>query len=256
MIDISAVVIAKDEEDRIRQCIEALSFCKEIIVIDNDSSDKTFQIAESLGAKVYKIKSNNFSELRNFGKDKAEYEWILYIDADEQIDKTLAEEIKKIDSKSDFSAYTLRRKNFFLGNHEWPHIEKMQRLFNKNDLEGWFGKIHESPKFNGTLGNLEGFIIHKTHRNLESMVNKTAEWSTQEASLRLQANHPQMTWWRFPRVMLTAFFNSYLFQGGYKAGTAGLIESTYQAFSIFVTYAKLWELQNVNKNKNLQPDKL
>lgn len=79
------------------------------------------------------------------------------------------------------------------------------------------------------------------------MVEKTNKWSDTEALLRFNSNHPKMTWWRFPRVMLTAFFNSYIRQGGWKAGAVGLIESVYQSFSMFITYAKLWELQNLNK---------
>ena len=81
------------------------------------------------------------------------------------------------------------------------------------------------------------------------MVNKTIEWSKTEAQLRLSINHPKMTWWRFPRVMITAFLNSYIRQGGYKVGMVGLIESVYQSFSMFITYARLWELQN-EKNQN------
>ena len=79
------------------------------------------------------------------------------------------------------------------------------------------------------------------------MLDKTIEWSKVEAETRFQMNHPKMTWWRFPRVMITAFLDSYFRQGGYKIGVAGLIESVYQAFSIFVTYARLWELQQKKK---------
>ncbi len=75
------------------------------------------------------------------------------------------------------------------------------------------------------------------------MLNKTIEWSNEEAMARLESNHPKMTWWRFPRVMITAFLGYYVKQGGWKVGTAGLIESIYQSFSAFVTYARLWELQ-------------
>jgi hypothetical protein len=117
-------------------------------------------------------------------------------------------------------------------------------------LKGWKGKLHESPIVDGEIGKInEGFILHFTHRDLESMLSKTIEWSTQEALLRYNSGHPQMTWWRFPRVMLTTFFDSYIRQGGYKAGATGIVESMYQSFSMFVTYAKLWELQNQAKNK-------
>ena len=75
------------------------------------------------------------------------------------------------------------------------------------------------------------------------MLAKTIKWSDTEAQLRYKNNHPRMTWWRFPRVILQAFYQSYIVQQGYKVGTVGVVESLYQSFSMFVTYAKLWELQ-------------
>jgi glycosyltransferase involved in cell wall biosynthesis len=254
MNKISGVVIARNEEKMIEEALESLSFCDEIILIDNGSVDKTKEIAEKMGAKIYEIQTNDFSEIRNFGLQKAQSDWILYLDADERINDKLRDSIKKVISDdSKFSAFFLRRKNYYLGRHEWPKIEKMQRLFKKEKLKTWQGKLHESPVIEGEVGKIkDGFILHFTHRDLESMLNKTIEWSLAEAILRYNSGHPQMTWWRFPRVMISAFLNSYVKQQGFKAGAVGIIESMYQAFSIFVTYAKLWELQKsqeLNKKK-------
>lgn len=243
MNKISAVIIARNEESMIRGCLESLSFCDEIIVIDNNSKDKTKQISEELGAKVFEIDSNNFSEIRNFGLEKAQNTWILYLDADERIDNELKQDLIKAASSKDFSSYLLRRKNFYLGKNEWPYVEKMHRFFKKSDLINWTGEIHETSNTKGQIGILNGFILHFTHRDLESMVNKTVNWSTTEALIRYKQNHPKIIWWRFPRVMITAFVRSFVFQKGYQAGTVGIIESIYQAFSIFITYAKLWEMQ-------------
>lgn len=249
MNKISAVIIAKNEQNMIEDALESLSFCDEIIVIDNNSIDKTSEVSQKLGAKVYETNTNNFSDLRNLGLQKSENDWVLYLDADERIDETLKKEIEKAVSSQEFSSYFLKRKNYYLGKNEWPYIEKIIRLFKKNDLEGWMGEIHESPKIKGRTGTLNGFILHFTHRDLESMVFKTALWSTTESLLRYNSNHPQMSWWRFPRVMISAFLASYIKQRGYRAGAVGLIESIYQAFSAFITYAKLWELQ---KNASLR----
>ena len=249
MTKISAIVIAKNEETMIKDCLESLSFCNEVIVVDNGSTDKTKEIAESLRAKVYEIKTNNFSDLRNFGLEKAEGDWVLYLDADERIDSQLKEEILKAVNESAHDFYFLKRRNYYLGKNEWPFIEKMQRLFKKQSLSGWKGELHETPITKGSSAVLSGFILHFTHRDLESMVNKTLVWSSIEAITRYNQNHPHITWWRFPRVMLTAFINSYIIQGGFRAKSVGLIESIYQSFSIFITYAKLWELQHKAKNK-------
>lgn len=245
MIKISAVVIAKNEEDRIADCIDNLSFCSEIIVIDNASIDRTEQIAKRMGAKVYTKDTGDFASLRNLGLEKSTMDWVLYIDADERADQDLKKSIGNI-SDASVSGYAVFRKNFYLGENAWPKIEKMERLFRRDKLKGWKGQLHESPIVEGHVGELDGFLLHYTHRNLSQMLKKTIEWSRVEAKLRYDSGHPKMTWWRFPRVMITTFFDYYVLQRGYKVGTVGLIESMYQSFSTFVTYARLWELQ---KNK-------
>lgn len=251
MSRISAIVIVKNAENLLVDCFESLSFCNEVILIDNGSEDRTVDLGKKLGAKVFTLKTDDFSALRDFGIEKSMGDWLLYIDADERVAPILAANIKNIidnDSKLTFSAYKILRKNFYLGNHEWPYIEKLERLFKKEKLKKWQGALHESPIVDGEIGEIDGFLLHYTHRNLILMLNKTIEWSDIEAKLRFEQNHPKMTWWRFPRVMLTAFLNSYVKQSGWKVGIIGLIESLYQSFSIFVTYAKLWELQNKSKS--------
>lgn len=251
METISAVIIAKNEEKMIEACIRSVLFCNEIIVIDNDSDDKTAEIAKKLGANVLHHSSDDFSDARNFGKNAATNGWILYVDADERVSKELARSVIKIlKSKTEFTAFKIRRKNFYLGNHEWPHIEMLERFFRKNKLSKWQGKLHESPVMEGETGELEGFLYHLTHRNLSEMLTKTIVWSEVEARLRYDSHHPTVTWWRFPRVMLTAFWNSYVAQKGYRAGTVGIIESMYQSFSMFITYVKLWEMQHKKMLEN------
>ncbi len=241
---LTAIIITKNEEKNITACLKKLDFTDEIIVIDNESEDKTVQIAKELGAKVYKVAGLDFSYLRNIGKEKAKGKWILYIDADEEVTKSLASEIKEVvDKERKFSAYTILRKNYFFGK-SWPGYEKMIRLIKKDALLGWCGSLHESPMVIGEIGVLKSPLLHFTHNDLSSMVSKTNEWSEIEAQLRYKNNHPKVTWWRFYSVMFSTFWNSYIKNAGWKMGTAGLVESIYQAFSMFITYAKLWEKQN------------
>lgn len=251
MCKISGVIIAKNASETISKTLESLQFCDEIILIDNISTDKTKEIAKKFNTKIYEFKSSSFADLRNEGLKRAKGEWILYIDADERVSLELQKEIKHLIITSDrvhvLNAYFVKRKNFYYGNHEWPYVEKLERLFKKDSLVEWYGKLHETPRFPGEIGELNEFLFHYSHTNVSQMVEKTNEWSEIEASLRFNSGHPQMTWWRFPRVMITAFYDSYFRQGGFKAGTVGIIESIYQAFSIFVTYAKLWELQQRKK---------
>lgn len=253
MKNLSAVILTKNSEDLIADCIDSVSFCDEIIVIDDYSTDRTAELAKHLGASVFPYSSDSFAKKRNLGLKKAKGRLIIYLDVDERISPELAQAIKEILARKNdiYAAYRLQRKNFYLGNNEWPTIEKLERLFKKSKLEEWYGDLHESPRVNGDIGDLnEGFIFHYTHRNLTSMLNKTIEWSKIEAELRLNAGHPYMSEWRFFRVMLTAFYDSYIKQKGYKARTAGLIESIFQSYSMFITYARLWELQKEKGIKN------
>ncbi|HEX8932323.1 MAG TPA: glycosyltransferase family 2 protein [Patescibacteria group bacterium] len=249
MSNLSVIIITKNSEDLIADCIDSVSFCDEVIIIDDGSTDRTPEIAKHQGAKVFSLISRSFAERRNYGLKKVKSKWVLYIDADERVSSTLKKNIQKVieENPAEFAAYRLQRKNYYFGSHEWPYIEHLERLFKKNNLKEWQGDLHETALVNGTVGDLDGYLLHYTHRDLTSMVEKTIVWSEIEAELRLKANHPKMTWWRFPRVMLTAFWDSYVKQKGYKAGTAGLVESLYQAFSMFITYARLWEKQNQQK---------
>ncbi len=246
---LSVIIIAKNAEELLADCIESVNFADEIIVVDDASTDRTRELAKRLGARVIENSAQSFAEKRNFGLAQAKGEWVLYVDTDERVSSELANKIKSVTSdqrpetEDRLVAYKLQRQNFYLGNHPWPKIEKLERLFRKPNLKEWYGALHESPRVDGKIGELQGLLLHYTHRNLSSMLEKTITWSSAEAKLRLDAHHPKMTLWRFPRVMLTAFWGSYISQEGYKAGTMGLIESMYQAFSMFVTYAKLWELQ-------------
>lgn len=247
MNKLSAIIIAKNEEERIADCLDTLAFCDEIVVVDNNSEDRTSQIAERMGAKVINVDSDNFSELRNMGLHKVSGKWVLYVDADERVDTSLRKSIESVVKSSDFdnfNVFKVVRKNFYLGNNEWPKTEEMERLFLQEKLKGWKGMLHESPMIEGRSGKLDGFLLHYTHRDLGQMLKKTIEWSKVEAQLRYDAGHPKMSWWRFPRVMLYAFFDYYILQGGYRVGVVGIIESIYQSFSIFITYARLWEMQN------------
>ncbi len=258
MTKISVLILTKNEEKTITDCLDSLrQLADEVIIVDDYSEDGTInklplqgKQAPSSKVKVYQRHlSQDFAAQRNFALSQATGDWVLFIDADERVTPELVSAIKdKTANKTEFSAFRIKRKNYYFGSHLWPHIEEMARLFRRNSLKSWQGKLHESSVVVGKVGILEGFLLHYTHQNLSSMLNNTMAWSGIEADLRFKAGHPKITWWRFPRVMLTEFLKYYLGEGGWKLGTAGLIESLYQSFSIFITYARLWEKQNVNRD--------
>lgn len=240
---VDAIIIAKNESARIALCIEHLSFCSHIIVIDNCSTDETASIASESGATVYTTTEKSFAEIRNIGATYSNADWLLYIDADEFAGPTLASEIEQIISSDPVAkAYRILRDNYYLG-YLWPTHDGMVRLIHRASLKRWSGDIHEHAEVEGSEGILTNHLTHDTHRTLHEMTEKTNEWSEIEAKLRFDAAHPQIVSWRLFRVMTTGFVTSYFKDGGWKMGTVGLIESMFQAFSMFATYAKLWELQ-------------
>lgn len=248
---ISAIILTKNDQARIRECLESVSWADEVIVVDNGSTDKTIEIAQTKKAIVVREKADvDFAKLRNIGKEKATGDFLLYVDSDEQVTSELKNEIinleKSFNPETSPFAYFISRKNYYLG-QPWPYRDKMERFFWKKGLIGWEGKLHESPRVTGNVGQLRNPLMHNTHRTLEEMLEKTNQWSEIEADLRFKANHPPIVFWRLIRVMASAFFESYVKQRGWRAGVTGLIESIFQSYSTFITYAKLWERQNTRR---------
>lgn len=245
---LSVVIIAYNEEAVIEECLASLhGFADEIILVDSDSTDKTVAIAKKHDARIVNFEFNSFSAQRNEGLKHAKGDFIYYIDADERVTPEFKKEARDVmfayNPLSHTAGYFVTRKTYFLGK-DWGMSDRVQRLFYKDKLKEWQGVVHETPVVSGQFENINAPILHFTHRSLAQMVEKTNKWSVYEAELRFKAHHPPVSWWRLPRVMIPAFFQSYVGQKGYKNGTAGFIESLYQSFSIFITYAKLWELQN------------
>ena len=202
-------------------------------------------IARTKGAKVFEAKEKDFASVRELGMREASGTWILYIDADEEMGNQLRDEVRRITRSrigTHPTAYFIKRDTYYLGYH-WPYRDMVERLFLRSALKGWHGRLHETPVYEGNTAVLRHPLVHRTHRTLEEMLSKTNDWSVLEAELRVAAHHPPVVWWRFLRVMFTGFTQSYIDQRGWRAGTVGWIESTYQAFSMFITYAKLWEMQ-------------
>lgn len=241
---LSIIILTKNSEQIIKNCIDSIKGLDgEIVVIDSESEDKTVEIVERQNVKVIKRKFIDFSDQRNYGMDKTSGDWVLYVDSDEELTENFKKElIEKISKRDGNSGYFIRRKTFYFGK-DWGLTDKVQRVFLRSNFIEWHGVVHETPKIEGNFGVIDSPIKHFTHQNLANMVDKTNKWSNYEAELRLKSNHPNMTPLRFFRVMSTGFFDSYLKGKGYKNGTKGMIESIYQAFSMFITYAKLWEKQ-------------
>lgn len=258
-IKISVIIIAKNEEKKLPDCLKSVKWADEIVLIDSGSQDKTKDIARRYNAKIFEYNGGSYNDWRNEGLRKAKGRWILYVDADERVTPELKEEILKIVEGMKWNvendnAYAIPRKNIILGKEMkhggwWPDYVK--RLFKKDKLKGWVGELHEEPVFQGELGYLKNPLIHLKHDNLSEMVDKTNKWSEIEAGLLYKSGHPKMTWWRFARIMLSELWLRLIIKMGFLDGVEGVIYAIYQMWSRFVTYGKLWEMQLKTHNSKL-----
>ncbi|MCR4263911.1 MAG: glycosyltransferase family 2 protein, partial [Candidatus Roizmanbacteria bacterium] len=130
---LSALIITKNEETLIADCITSVSFCDEIIVLDSESTDSTIDVAQKLGARVIRKKFTNYADQRTAVLKHAKGDWVLYVDADERVSKELRKEIQSITNQESgirkYAAYKIPRQNYYLGNYKWPKIEYLERLF-------------------------------------------------------------------------------------------------------------------------------
>lgn len=244
---LSGIIITKNEELMISDCLASLNFVDEIILVDTGNTDQTNTIAKKYNAKIVHSSGSDYSQFRNDGLKHASGTWIIYVDADERISSDLKQEILNlISTPATAVAYDIPRKNIYLGQEMkyggWGN-DSVIRLFKKDSLQGYVNRLHEQPSYTGQLAKLRGHLIHYSHRDLSSMLNKTLSFTEYEASLRFQSHHPPVVWWRFIRIMLTEYWIRFIKLSAWRDGTRGVIDGIFQVFNSFVIYAKLWEMQ-------------
>lgn len=260
-IKLSVVIISGNEESMIIDCIKSAKFADEIILVTTPSNtDNTQKIAQNTYPKLISDHIStpgiDFSAWRNHGAKLANGQWILFLDADERITSNLKKEILSITNSSNlnFTNYDIPRANYFLGKrvrfgNTYPDYVK--RLFLKSKFIGFKGKLHEQPQISGPSSVIKSDLLHYTHRDLTSMLEKTIKWTKLEADLLFKANHPPVVWWRFPRMMLTKFFERLIKQQMFRDGTVGWISVIFEVFNTFIIYARLWEMQQNEKSRYL-----
>lgn len=245
---LSAVVITLNEEQMIKDCLISLSFADETIVVDTGNTDRTIEIANEFNCRIAIAKpGSGWDNYRNAGIKVAKGDWILFVDADERVTPLLKKEIEQtISSDSQFSAYEIPRRNFYLGRemfHGGWGSDRVTRLFKRKSLIGYKNKLHEQPQVEGPIGVLNYSLVHFSHRDLESMLEKTLLFTEYESKLRIEAKHPPMVTWRFLRVILTEFWHRFVKNFAIGDGVEGTIDGFFQVFNMFIIYARLWELQ-------------
>ena len=256
---ISVIVLAGNEEKMIVGCLDTCKWAEEVILVAANSSDNTVSLAKKTipGIKIVKTEdeyNKNFSKWRNLGFKFSTQKWLLYIDADERITPILKNKIIKIIGHESlkFTHYAIPRANYFLGQRVHfggSYPDYVKRLYDRNFFRGYQGVLHEEPIISGDLGYIKADLLHYTHRDLTSMVNKTLVWTDTEARALFKSNHPPVVWWRFIRMMLTKGWERLGKQQMWRDGQVGWVSAIFEIFNTFLVYARLWELQQKQKTK-------
>ena len=250
MNKLSAVLSVYNEEDKIEKCLASLKFCDEIIVVDNESSDRTVEKAKKYTSKIFSQKNDPtaIDLLKNRGFEKATSDWILSIDADEEISPDLAGEIKDTLKKNqnETNGYWIPRKNYIFGKwieHSGWYPDKQLRLFRRG--KGKFTKkhVHEPINLEGKSAELEEHIVHRNYDSVSEFIEKTLKYAPNEAEevLRKGYKFSYLDAISFP---LREFLSRFFARHGYKDGMHGLVLSLFMALYHFLVFAYIWEKNN------------
>lgn len=253
---LSVIIIAGNEASHIADCLKSCRWADQVILVAANSSDSTVDIALKIFPHLKVIKINDeygrhFAKWRNLGLKLATSDWVFYLDADERITSKLKHEILfTINSPLSSNKYfVVPRANYYLGKrvrYGGSYPDYVKRLFPRLHLCGWQGNLHEEPIIDQSLSYLHSDLLHLTHRDLSSMLQKTLIWTQTEAKALFESGHPPIFWWRFFRMMVTTFFHRFIVQQSWRDGTVGYISVIFEMFDTFIIYARLYELQQLN----------
>lgn len=254
--DVTAVIAAHDESATIRDCIESVRWAREVIVVENESTDDTVAVARSAGATVISPPFTTIGQARNNAIDKASTSWVLVVDADERCTPELAREIERVvAAPGKITAYRVKRRNFFLG-REIKHggwggeNDHPVRLFRREHRYN-ASRVHEHVEVSGA-GELDGALLHYTYTSLDQYFEKFNRYSRWWADQHYQ-NGRRGTAAAVLFKPPARFVKMFILKGGFRDGAHGLILACLAAASVMAKYARLWE-RSIRDNTE-RPDK-
>jgi len=246
-MELSAVIIARDEEGDISRCLESLSFCDEIVVVDSGSADRTLEIARRYTDRIHHRDWDDYASQKNFAVGMARFDWVLSLDADEEVSPELREEILSLLAEDPReAAFSIPRKHLYFGKwvrHGGWYPNRQVRLFRKarGKWEGEF--LHERWVAAGSVGLLGADLIHYSFSGISDQVERNNRYSTLGA-LKLRSERRPFSRLSLLTKPTTKFIESYFLKLGLLDGFAGFFISVSSAYSVFLKWAKLRELES------------
>jgi len=238
-MDISAVVLTKNESSVLGRCLKKLQFCSEILVIDDYSTDTTRLVARTFGATVYKRHlGNNFAAQRNFALTKAKNAWVLFVDADEIVNTNLRKEIQYAVTSDTIVGYYIPRKDVFLGkqlNHGEFGKTQLLRLGKRQEGK-WVRPVHEKWEIMGPTLSLKEPLFHYSHDSLSQFITQTSF----HAELHAKQRHHEVGDISLLRVLLYPagkFLFNFLYLRGFQDGTRGFVAAVMMSFHSFLAWS-------------------
>jgi glycosyltransferase involved in cell wall biosynthesis len=242
---ISAYILAFNEAEKIADAVSSVLWADEIVVADSGSTDRTAEIAQSLGARVVQIPFQGFGDLRNRAIAQCRYEWIFSLDSDERCVPEVRDEILAIlASAPAHDAYLVPRRNYMMGRwikgSGWYPNFRQPQLFRKGAMRYDDSPVHEGYELltQRPLGQLQSAIWQLPFRNLEEVIGKMNRYSSLGAR-KLAGKRVSMAGALGHGIW--AFIKHYLFKHGYRDGWAGLVIALGNFEGTFYRYAKRYE---------------
>ncbi|EKD79698.1 MAG: putative b-1,4-glucosyltransferase, Glycosyltransferase Family 2 [uncultured bacterium] len=249
MLTVSTQLAREDDLATFTQMLKSVSFADEILIFNLERTDPAaLSLFHRFHARIIEVKTPPVIErIRNRQIREAKGDWVLVMDYDEIIPPKLATEIKTIISRSpSFAAYQIKRRNYSLGmplSHGGFGADYVHRLFNRARFRTWPPTIHSTPQVDGPVGRLHATMEHHKDASLSQMVIKTNRYSKIEAQQFLDGGLALVTRFTLIRKIGMEFCRRYILKLGFLDGRIGLLQALYQSYSVFLTYAKLYELQ-------------
>lgn len=242
---LAVIILTHNEEHHIEACIQSASFADEILVIDDMSTDRTAELAQSLGARVVTHPlAGDFAGQRNFALTQTDADWVLYVDADERVNEGTEAELRRIMAADVRAVYEIKRINVVFGQRMCcgGHRPDYPRRFFPRDAVHWTGLVHERPVSGLPVRRLRTSLLHYTYTDWDRYFQKFNQYTTLMAAR--QYNDGKRA--SFLKVLLDppfAFFRFYILQRGFLDGRLGFILGMFHGFYTMVKYVKLYHME-------------